>query len=202
MPARLTRSFYARDTRIVARELLGMRLVHDVKDVGRLSGTIVETEAYCQGDSTSHAYRGRTLRNSPMYGEAGFTYVYFTYGMHYCFNIVTESVEIPAAVLIRALEPVEGLQQMTKNRALTRAHSPTLRDLCRGPARLCQAMNIDRTLDGYNLVQPSSELFIEEGIHIHDNQIQAAPRVRVHGTKSDVNQLWRWFIRSSTYVSS
>jgi DNA-3-methyladenine glycosylase len=201
IPARLRRCFFARDTRLVARELLGMSLVRLDPIAGRISGIIVEAEAYCPGDAASHAYRGQTTRNAPMFGEAGIAYVYFTYGMHYCFNIVTEAANTPAAVLIRALEPREGVQAMIDNRARMHSPSPALHDLCRGPARLCKSLKIDRTFNGYDLTQPNSELFIEEDTPIPEDSVQITPRVRVRGDEKAIDALWRWSIKDGSFVS-
>ncbi len=202
MAAQLPRSFFARDTRVVARELIGMRLVRLDPNAGRISGVIVETEAYCPGDAASHAYRGQTARNAPMFGEAGVAYVYFTYGMHFCFNIVAESAHVPAAVLIRALEPREGIEAMIEHRARADSPAPALRDLCRGPARLCKALTIDRALNGYDLIQPVATLFIEEDAGAPDGDVRTTPRLRVRGDENALTVPWRWHIKGSAFASS
>lgn len=148
---RLPRSFYERDTVTVARALLGQRLVRQLPDGQRLAGTIVETEAYLgPEDQTAHtANHRRTPRNEVMHGPAGYAYVYFTYGMHHCVNAVTRGPGVPQAVLIRALEPTEGLDAI-------QAHRPTARrreDLGSGPAKLTQALKIDLNLNGTDLVE-------------------------------------------------
>lgn len=193
---RLPRSFFARDTRVVARELLGMKLVRLLPDGTRLSGRIVETEAYRPGDAAAHAFRGRTDRNAPMFMRPGTAYVYFTYGMHFCFNVVTEAAGVPAAVLVRALEPVEGLDQM-------RARQPHLRDrdLCRGPGRLCQALEIDRAFSGYDMQQRSSALFVVRGLPIPGAQVTVTPRIGVSGDEAARAALWRWSVAGSPSVS-
>jgi DNA-3-methyladenine glycosylase len=157
---RWRRKEYAADAAGLAEALLGRLLVHVMEDGSVLAGRIVETEAYCgEIDAASHAYRGRrSARNEAMYAGAGTAYVYFTYGMHYCMNIVCGREGEPLAVLIRALEPVLGLERM---RALRAVHpgkavreTRVVRDveLCSGPARLCQAMGISRAQDGLDLV--------------------------------------------------
>ena len=200
--ARLSRSFFGRDTRIVARDLLGMLLVRVLDDETRLSGRIVETEAYRPGDAAAHAYRGQTPRNAPMFMRPGTAYVYFTYGMHYCFNVVTEATGVPAAVLVRAVEPVEGLEIMRLNRTRTgSATPPPDRDLCRGPARLCQALQIDRAFTGYDMLQRGSRLFMERGRPVGDKQVQVSPRIGVTGDEMAVKIEWRWLVKGSPFVS-
>lgn len=193
---RLPRAFFARDTRRVARDLLGMVLVRVRADGARLSGRIVETEAYRPGDAASHAFRGRTARNAPMFMRPGTAYVYFTYGMHFCFNVVTEADGLAAAVLVRALEPLDGLAHM-------RAALPHLkdRDLCRGPARLCRALGIGREFNGYDLQQRGSRLFIAEGAPVSEAEVRATPRIGVRGDAAARAALWRWYVADSACVS-
>ncbi|MGZ3497133.1 MAG: DNA-3-methyladenine glycosylase [Vulcanimicrobiaceae bacterium] len=130
----------------LAKALIGCVLVRDCPN-GRAAGRIVEVEAYTPDDPASHAYRGKTKRNGAMFGEAFHSYVYLIYGTSYCVNVTSETPGIGAAVLVRALEPVEGLGLMEARRGTTR-----VRDLCRGPGRLCEALEIDRRLDGVNLL--------------------------------------------------
>ena len=198
--SRLAQSFFARDTRLVARDLLGMRLVRVLEDGARLSGIIVETEAYCPGDAAMHAYRGQTARNMPMFMRPGIAYVYFIYGMHYCFNVVTERAGTPAAVLVRALEPVEGLEIMRLNRARSGSRPPD-RDLCRGPARLCQALAIDRAFSGYDMLQAGSRLFIERGKPVADDKVRVSPRIGIKGDEVTRAIEWRWLIADNPFVS-
>jgi DNA-3-methyladenine glycosylase len=137
----LPQSYYVRDTPAVARDLLGCYLVHLEPD-GQSIGRIVETEAYLWDDSASHSFRGQTGRNRVMFGPAGHAYIYFIYGMYYCFNVVTG--ERPGeAVLIRALEPVEGIPRMADRRGVDK-----LTQLCSGPAKLVQALGITPDMNG------------------------------------------------------
>lgn len=192
---RLGRDFYRRDTLIVARELLGKKLVR-ILEGERLSGLIVEVEAYIgEEDKASHASCGRTPRNEVMYGPPGYAYIYFIYGVHYCFNVVTEEEGFPAAVLVRALEPMEGLELMRANRP---GHSD--RELTNGPAKLCQALAIDGALNGTDLCT-SEELFIEEGRAVAGEEIAASPRIGVKGDKVAISVPWRFYIRGSGFVS-
>jgi DNA-3-methyladenine glycosylase len=192
----LSRDFFARDTLTVARDLLGRRLVR-VLDGRRLSGRIVEVEAYVgEEDQACHARCGRTKRNAPMYGPSGYGYVYFVYGMHYCFNVVTGREGYPAAVLIRALEPVEGIEEM---RARRRGRPDA--QLTSGPARLCQALDIDQRLDGADLCTPDALLFLEEGAPIPKGSVVTGPRIGVRGDEVAVTVPWRFYIQGNQYVS-
>ncbi len=203
---KLPRTFFARDTRTVARELLGTMLVRGMDDGTRLSGRIVETEAYRPGDAAAHSYRKQTPRNAPMFMQAGTSYVYFTYGMHFCFNVVTEDEGVGAAVLVRALEPLEGIVRMQQNYAeARRGRSETspypIKNLCRGPARLCKAMRIDCAYTGYDMLQEGSSLFIEQGAAIENERVATSARIGVSGDVLAKTIAWRWFVQDSAFVS-
>ncbi|MBC7225722.1 MAG: DNA-3-methyladenine glycosylase [Thermoflexales bacterium] len=192
----LPRDFFARDTLQVARDLLGQVLVR-LLDGERLSGRIVEVEAYIgEDDLASHARFGRTSRNEAMYGPPGHAYVYQIYGLHHCLNIVTEAEGFPAAVLIRALEPLEGLEQMRQRRGVA---DPVL--LTAGPARLCQAMEIDRRLDKADMCAPDAVLFVDAGAPVPDDQVATGPRVGVQGDLRARTVPWRFYIRDHPCVS-
>ncbi len=191
---RLERAFYNRDTRIVARELLGKRLVRQIDGL-RLSGRIVETEVYTQNDAACHASRGRTPRTEVMFGPPGHAYIYFIYGMHHCFNVVTEPEGTAAAALIRALAPVEGRQEM-----LVRRQGRGGVQLSNGPAKLCYALGIDRSLNRVDLTT-SKELWIEEDKEIAGEQIARGPRIGVRGDERALNVEWRFWVRGNEYVS-
>lgn len=169
----LARSFFTRPTLEVARDLLGCRLIRYGANGRRLSGWISETEAYIgTEDQACHARHGRTKRNEPMWGPAGFSYVYFTYGMHWLLNAVTEREGFPAAVLIRALVPAEGLAVIEQRRG----HRPK-KYWTDGPAKLCQAFAIDGQQDGLDLCQPDSQLQIHNGFSVPDKVVTRGPRV-------------------------
>jgi DNA-3-methyladenine glycosylase len=194
--SRLSRDFFARDTLTVARGLLGQRLVR-VLDGQRLSGRVVEAEAYVgEEDQACHARCGRTKRNAPMYGPPGHAYVYFVYGMHYCFNVVTGREGYPAAVLIRALEPLEGIGEMRARR-----HSRPDAPLTSGPARMCQALDVDQRFNGADLCAPDAFLFLEEGAPIPEESIATGPRIGVRGDEVAVTVPWRFYVRGNRYVS-
>ncbi len=183
----------------VARRLLGQQLVRVLRG-RRLAGTIVEVEAYLgEKDAAAHTFRGRrTPRNESMYLAAGHAYVYFTYGMHHCLNAVCGAGDKGVAVLIRAIEPTEGLASMR-----TRRHR-ALRDeqLCSGPAKLTQALAIDRKLDGENMLR-SDRLFIEKKRQrsIPANRVVCTPRIGVTYAGTWAKQPLRFHIRDSRYVS-
>lgn len=186
--APLARSFYLRPTLAVARDLLGRTLVR-VLDGQRLAGRISEVEAYVgEDDLASHAARGLTPRNRAMYGHGGLAYVYLIYGMHHCLNVVTEAEGFPAAVLIRGMQPLEGAALMQANRA-----GRPLRDLATGPARLCQALAVDRRLDGHDLTAGVG-LWLEPGDPAPASAIAATPRVNVGGDQHARTIPWRFVL--------
>jgi DNA-3-methyladenine glycosylase len=193
----LARSFFSRATRTVAQELLGCRLVRLLGRV-RCSGIIVETEAYIgEEDLACHARAGRTPRTDVMYGVAGFSYVYFTYGMHWLLNVITESEGFPAAVLIRALEPEEGIDGMQERRAV---HE--LRSLCSGPARLTQALEIGGNENALDLSTKSSGIWIEAGWKIPKRCIVSSPRVGISRTPEPWRSMpWRYLVQGNPFVS-
>jgi DNA-3-methyladenine glycosylase len=168
----LSRDFFAQPTLQVARQLLGARLVR-LEGEQRLAGVITETEAYIhETDLACHARAGRTPRTQVMYGPPGHVYVYFTYGMHWCLNFVTEEEGVPAAVLIRSIEPTDGIEIIAARRA---GRSPG--EWCNGPGKLCQALGIDRTFNAADLCSPEAALFVEPGPPVSDDCVTIGPRV-------------------------
>jgi DNA-3-methyladenine glycosylase len=193
---RLGRGFFDRDTLEVARELLGRRLVRMLEGK-RLSGRIVEAEAYVgEEDEASHASPGPTKRNASMYGPPGHAYVYLIYGMYTCFNVVTGRKGFPAAVLVRALEPVEGLETMRERRG-----GRPDDQLTSGPGRLCEALAIDLQFDGVDLCSPEACLFLEVGEPVPDERVVTGPRVNVRGDDVALSVPWRFYVEGSRYVS-
>ena len=178
----LPRTFYARNTVKVAKDLLGKTLVRKIGNK-IISGIITETEAYrYKDDPASHAFRGPTERNKVMFGQVGIAYVYFTYGMHYCVNAVARSISYDAgAVLIRAIRPEKGIEEMFKNRGID-----SLANLTNGPAKLTQAMKISKKQYGEDLTKASS-LYITEGIKA--NRITSNSRI---GIKNGNKKLWNF----------
>ncbi len=193
--ARLSRDFFARPAAELAPALLGARLVRILDDGTRLSGVIVETEAYVGvKDRASHAFGARrTTRNESMYAEPGTAYVYFTYGMHWCFNVGCAARDVPEAVLIRALDPREGLAEMRSLRGGVRDV-----DLCRGPARLCRALAIDREFDGVDLAT-SERLWLEGGQH--PARIVRTARIGVGYAGAWARRRLRFIESGSSFVS-
>jgi len=168
----LQRSFYNRDTLQVARDLLGKRLVK-LEDGKRIGGLIIEAEAYRgEEDQGCHAKAGRTPRTAVMYGAPGHAYVYFTYGQHWMLNAVSEAEGFPAAVLIRAILPTEGIQVIASRRG-----SQPRRLWTDGPAKLCQALAIDRSFNAADLCAPGALLFIEDAEPVSDLAVTTGPRV-------------------------
>lgn len=205
---RLPRSFFATDPVTLARRLLGQQLVRILPDGARLAGVIVEVEAYLGvPDAAAHTYRGRrTPRNEAMYGPPGTAYVYFTYGMHHCVNVVAGREGDPVAVLLRALEPVEGLEAIRRLRAARRKpDARPLRDteLCSGPGRLCEALAIDLTLNGIDLTT-DSRLWIERlrTRPLPASRLVNTPRIGVDYAGPWATEPLRWFIRDHPHVST
>ncbi len=203
MVARLDAGFFARPACEVAVALLGKRLVRLV-DGRRLSGRIVETEAYCdteEKDLACHGHRANdgqpTPRTAVMFGPAGVAYVYFTYGMHWMFNVVTGQAGQANAVLIRALEPLEGLEVMAQNR---NGRAPA--QLTSGPARLTQALAIDKSLNGANLCDPQGVIWIEDAPPMAAGQIAAGPRIGLGKTPEPwLSMPWRYWLTDNPFVS-
>ena len=193
----LPATFFARDTEVVARELLGAVLVSTVAGK-RVSGRIVETEAYVgPHDPASHGAEriGRTKRNEAMFGPPGIAYVYKIYGVHWCLNAVTHEAEYPAAVLIRALEPLEGLTVMRRRR-FGRATHTSDRDVASGPGKLAAALAIDGTLNGHPLDR--APLWIEAGMRIPEKSIVCGPRI---GITRAAEWPLRFYVRDSAWLS-
>ncbi len=187
---RLRLPFFDRYAPAVAKGLIGCRLVR-ILDNERLAGLIVETEAYRgRKDPASHAFRGRTKRNEVMFGPPGRAYVYFTMGAHFCLNITTEPHGTPAAVLIRAIEPVEGLDMMMRNRGLD-----DLNRLADGPGKLTRALKIDWNLNGEDVVR-SDRLFLESSRM--RRRIGVSSRVGISAGKTFK---WRFYVRGSEFIS-
>ncbi|MEP6905672.1 MAG: DNA-3-methyladenine glycosylase [Gemmatimonadales bacterium] len=188
----LPRAFYNRDTEIVARELLGSILECDTND-GRTSGIIVETEAYIgEHDAACHAAVGRTKRTAPLYGAPGNAYVYFIYGMHWCINAVTRAEGLPSAVLIRALEPLEGMDLMGSRRSRAR----TDRELTNGPGKLCAALGIDNRINGLPLQR--HPVVIRAGQSVREADVVITPRI---GITQAADWPLRYFVRDNQFVS-
>ena len=184
--------FYARDTELVARDLLGCVLECHGED-GVSSGRIVETEAYLgEHDLACHAAVGRTQRTEPLYGRAGIAYVYFIYGVHWCFNAVTRESGLPSAVLVRALEPVEGIDLMRRRRPAARRDY----DLTNGPGKLCAALGIDARHNALPLDRPP--IVIREGGRVDKHQVLITPRI---GIRESADWPLRWVIADNPYVS-
>ncbi len=189
-PRRLTRAELPVDTVSLARFLIGKTLVRDAPE-GRTSGRIVETEAYVPGDASGHAYIGKTERNSSLFLSRGHAYVYFIYGMHFCLNVSSERRGVGAGVLLRAIEPVEGIPVMQARR-----HVQRLTDLARGPGRLAQAMDIDRELDGIDLCV-QGPLWLAAGSRA---PTRIATSVRI-GISKEAKRLLRFYEPGNPHVS-
>jgi DNA-3-methyladenine glycosylase len=182
--SRLTREFFARSVHDIAPELIGTTLLVD-----GVGGVIVEVEAYDHEDPAAHGFRGRTARNATMFGPPGHAYVYRSYGIHWCLNFVCEDVGVANAVLIRALEPTQGLDVMRARRGMENE-----RLLCAGPGRLCQALGVTREHDGLALDEPPFEL------HARERDVDLVCGRRIGITKA-VEQPWRYGLAGSRFMS-
>ena len=188
--------FFRQDTVELARKLLGCLLIHRTPD-GVAGGMIVETEAYVGAiDKACHAYRNRSERTEIMYHDGGYAYVYFIYGMHHCFNVVTGPEGEGNAVLIRALEPVIGLKLMQRRR-----NTKSLQNLCSGPGKVCLALDITKNEYGLDLCNADSPLHLIQYRHIPDAKIVASPRINVAYAEEAAAWPWRFYVKENLYVS-
>jgi DNA-3-methyladenine glycosylase len=193
------RAFYLRPAPTVARNLLGKFLV---RKIGRntLVARIVEVEAYCQNDPASHSFRGMTKRNEVMFQQGGHLYVYFTYGMHFCANVVTGSPAKGEAVLLRAAEPISGIEYMVKKRsrtaATTRRGTFPLTSLLSGPAKLCQAFGIERSENGIDLL--GDEIYLRDALRLRASSITVTTRI---GIRVGTATKWRFLIKDTKWAS-
>mgnify|MGYP003765449295 CR=1 FL=1 len=200
---KLDRSFYERDTLIVARELLGKYIVHKI-DGKEIIGRIVEAEAYKGAmDKAAHSYQNRrTNRTEVMFGPPGYAYVFLIYGMYPCMNIVTEEEGNPCAVLLRSIEPIKGLEDMAKrrfNKTYDELSKAQRINISNGPGKLCMAMDI--TLKDYGVDLCGNELFICDGEKKEVFEIVEAKRVNIDYAEEAADYLWRFYIKDNPYVS-
>ncbi len=199
---KLDRNFYLRDTLTAAQDLLGKLLVHETRDY-RIVARIVETEAYIgPEDKGSHSYGGRrTKRNEFMYHIGGISYVYLIYGMYFCFNVVTEQADKPSAVLVRAVEPVEGVGHMSQLRYGIDLSSLSPRQklgMCNGPGKLCMAMGIGKAENGLDLC--GSKLYICDSQN-EPFRMKSSPRINIDYAEEYALKPWRFYIDGNKYVS-
>lgn len=188
----LPKSFYDRETELVARDLLGA-VLECTTEARTASGVIVETEAYIgEHDEACHAFAGLTRRTAPLYGPPGTSYVYFIYGMYWCFNAVTRAKGLPSAVLVRALEPLKNMELMRERREFPRREI----DLTNGPGKLCEALGIDGKLNGLQLQRGA--LVIRQGITVPESGISVTPRI---GIKKAADWPLRWIVKGNPFVS-
>lgn len=188
----LSAEFFNRKTLKVAKELLGKVLVRKLGNK-LLKGLIVETEAYLQDDPASHSYRGQTPRSIPMFGPAGHTYVYFTYGMYHCFNVVTEKEGYGGAVLVRAIEPIKGIETMQKLR-----NKENIRDLCSGPGKLCIAFDLGKKDNQLKLGKKNCIYIEENHTKLKMKDIVTATRI---GITDAAHLPYRFYIKENKFIS-
>ncbi len=192
---KLERSFYIRNTLVVAKELLGCTLVH-VTAKGTIKGRIIETEAYMGvDDKGAHSYGGRhTHRMDPLYKIGGFAYIYQLHGYNYCFNVVTENENIPHGILIRSIEPSEGLALMVHNRKFDTGSGKKMKDLTNGPSKLCQAMGIDTSLNGIDLCGNELYILSRDGLNSTE-EILSAKRINIDYAEEYKDLPWRFLLK-------
>lgn len=198
---KLERSFYERNTLIVAQELLGCVLIH-ITPEGATKGRIVETEAYMgPEDKGAHSYGGRhTPRMDPLYKTGGFAYIYQLHGYNYCINVVTQKENIPQAVLIRAIEPIEGIELMIHRRNIDISTKSKFKNLTNGPSKLCKAMDIDTSLNGIDLY--GNEVFITSGTGLKDDEeIVSTKRINIDYAEEYKDKKWRFLLKGNEFVS-
>ncbi len=198
---KLKRDFYERDTLTVAKELLGKYLVHNPTE-GTTIGKIVETEAYIgPSDPGSHAYKGlRSKRTEVQFGPGGYAYIYQIYGNYFCFNVVTQKIGMPEVVLIRAVEPIEGIELMAKRRKVSEITMKNVINLTNGPSKLCTAMGIDKSLYGVDLC--GGKLFIASSNPKADFEIVSTPRINIDYAGDAKHYPWRFVIKNNKFVST
>lgn len=192
----LERSFYERGTLEVARDLLGKYLIHDLAEK-RTVGKIVEVEAYIgPADAAAHTYRGlKTARTQIIFGPGGFAYVYLIYGMYHCLNVVTSKEGCPEVVLLRALEPISGIEIMQQRRKTDK-----IKNLCSGPGKLCQAMAINMSHYGADLCG-GSKLYLTEGEYVNAANIAATQRINIDYAGIAKDYPWRYIIKGNEFIS-
>ncbi|EJO5347840.1 DNA-3-methyladenine glycosylase [Clostridium botulinum] len=200
---RLTRDFYSKDARVLAQELLGKVLVREIDGI-KLRGKIVETEAYIGAiDKACHAYGGRkTKKTEPLYGKPGIAYVYFIYGKYFCFNIICKKEGEAEGVLIRAIEPLENMNFISKlrfNKELEQLNNYQRKNLTSGPSKLCMAFGIDKDNNRQDLCE-STSLYIEDNSN-NDFEIVKAKRIGIDYAKEAKDFLWRYYIKDNPFVS-
>ena len=191
---KVSRDFYNRSALVVAKEILGKTLVHETKE-GITKGKIVEVEAYMGAkDKAAHSYKPHSKRTMIQYGEGGYAYVYLIYGMYICMNVVTNIQNIPEVLLIRALEPIDGIELMKKRRKTNR-----IKNLCNGPGKLSQAMGITKENYGEDLC--GNTLYLEDAMPIKSEQIVQTKRINIDYAEEAKDYLWRFLIKENPYVS-
>ena len=206
----LNKNYFQQPTLRVAQDLLGQFIFRKINNQ-ILVGLITETEAYCgPNDLASHASKGRTPRTELMFGEAGQSYIYLIYGMYNCFNIVTEKKDYPAAVLIRSIEPIKGIDLMIKNRfnnkkSIIHPSSRERRDqnspTANGPGKLCQALQIDKKLNGLKLCKENKLWLQDSNLKIKPSQIVKAKRIGIDYAGSYKDKPWRFYLKNNCHVS-